>query len=82
MFSDRLTVNFDRTSKKLAEVVAEGHVKVKRGRSYTLSEKAIYKDSTKSAQLLGRPQIIIDPQELDDLNAFQQAGGVSVSQKN
>lgn len=82
MFADRLTVNFDRASKKLAEVVAEGHVKVKRGRSYTLSEKAIYKDSTKSAQLLGRPQIIIDPQELDDLNAFQQAGGVSVSQKN
>lgn len=70
MYSDKLTVSFDPGTKKLAEVVAEGHVKVKRGKSYTLSEKAIYKDSTKSAQLLGRPQVIIDPVELDDLNKF------------
>ena len=70
MYADKLTVSFDPGTKKLAEVVAEGHVKVKKGRSYTLSEKAIYKDSTKSAQLLGRPQVIIDPVELDGLNKF------------
>ncbi|MDD4013280.1 MAG: LPS export ABC transporter periplasmic protein LptC [Candidatus Omnitrophica bacterium] len=68
MFSDKLTVNFDPDSKKLSEVVAEGRVKVKKGKSYTLSEKAIYRDSTKSAQLLGRPQIIIDPEEIGDLD--------------
>ncbi len=70
MYADKLTVNFDPNTKKMSEVVAEGHVKVKRGKSYTLSEKAVYKDSTKSAQLLGRPQVIIDPVELDDLNKF------------
>lgn len=82
MFADKLTVNFDRDSKKLAEVIAEGHVKVKRGKSYTLSEKAIYTDGTKSAQLLGRPQVIIDPTEIDDLNTLNSKGigaGVNVS---
>ncbi len=82
MYADKLTVNFDPDTKKLAEVVAEGHVKVKRGKSYTLSEKAIYKDSTKSAQLLGRPQVIIDPVELDDLNKFHndRTGSSAVGQ--
>ncbi|MFH1553021.1 MAG: LPS export ABC transporter periplasmic protein LptC [Candidatus Omnitrophota bacterium] len=67
LFADKLTVNFDPETQKLAQVVAEGNVKVKRGKTYTISEKAIYTDSTKSAQLLGKPRIIIDPEELDKL---------------
>jgi LPS export ABC transporter protein LptC len=68
LFADVLTVEFDPESQKLAQVIAEGNVKVKKGNSYTLSDKAIYSDSTKSAKLLGRPRIIIDPGELGELD--------------
>jgi len=65
LFADKLTIEFDSETKRLAKVTAEGNVKVKKGNTYTLSEKAIYTDGTKSAQLLGRPRIIIDPAEID-----------------
>lgn len=68
LFADILTVEFDPEDRKISRVVAEGNVKVKKGNSYTLSEKAIYTDTTKSAQLLGRPRIIIDPEELGELD--------------
>jgi len=67
MFSDKLTVNIDPETKKIAEVIAEGNVKLKRGRSYTMSEKAIYTETTKSAQLLGKPRVVIDPAELQEV---------------
>ncbi|MGB3081677.1 MAG: LPS export ABC transporter periplasmic protein LptC [Candidatus Omnitrophota bacterium] len=68
LFSDKLTVHFDPETQKIAKVVAEGNVKVRRGRSYTISEKAIYTESTKSAKLIGRPRVIIDPAELEKLS--------------
>ncbi len=68
LFADKLTVKFDPETKKMAEVIAEGNVKVKRGRSYTISEKAVYTESTKSAKLSGRPRVIIDPVELEELS--------------
>jgi len=74
LFSDKLTVNFDPETQKLAQVVAEGNVKVKRGKSYTLSDKAIYTESTKSAKLLGKPRVIIDPEELSDMETFGTSG--------
>ena len=70
LFADKLIVNFDPETQKIAQVLAEGNVKVKRGNSYTISDKAIYTESTKSAQLLGRPRVIIDPGELGELDAF------------
>jgi len=70
LFADKLTVEFDPDTKKLAKVIAEGNVKVKRGKSYTISEKAVYTESTKSARLEGRPRIIIDPTELSKLESF------------
>jgi LPS export ABC transporter protein LptC len=67
LFSDKLTVNMDPETKKLAMVVAEGNVKVKRGNSYTMSEKAIYTDSTRHAQLIGKPRVVIDPEQLSEI---------------
>jgi LPS export ABC transporter protein LptC len=64
--ADTLTVEFDPETKKLSRVTAEGNVKVKKGNTYTLSEKAIYTEGTKSAQLLGRPRVIIDPGEIEN----------------
>ena len=68
LFADKLTVNFSPETQKITEVIAEGNVKVKKGNSYTLSDKAIYTESTKSAKLLGRPRVIIDSGELSELN--------------
>lgn len=70
LFADKLTVNFDPDTKNISEVIAEGNVKVKKGKSYTISEKAIYTESTKSAKLLGRPRIIIDPEEIQQMESF------------
>ena len=70
LFADKLTVEIDPGTRKLARVVAEGNVKVKRGNSYTLSEKAIYTESTKSAKLLGKPRVIIAPEEVDQIQGL------------
>ena len=71
LFADKLIVDFDPESQKLAKVTAEGNVKVKKGNSYTLSERAIYTESTKSAKLEGRPRIIIDPDELSNFEEME-----------
>ncbi|MFH1877836.1 MAG: LPS export ABC transporter periplasmic protein LptC [Candidatus Omnitrophota bacterium] len=71
LFSDKMTVTIDPETKKIAQVTADGNVKIKRGKSYTLSEQAIYTESTKHAQLLGKPRIVIDPQELNEFEKFQ-----------
>ena len=68
LFADTLTVEFDPGTKRLNQVIAEGNVKVKKGDSYTVSEKAIYSESTKSAKLLGRPRLILDPEQLSKLD--------------
>ncbi|HNX91830.1 MAG TPA: LPS export ABC transporter periplasmic protein LptC, partial [Candidatus Omnitrophota bacterium] len=47
LFADTLTVFIDPASKKIAQVVAEGNVKLVRGKSYTLCGKATYTDGTR-----------------------------------
>lgn len=75
LFSDKLTVYFDKEKKKLAKVVAEDNVKVKRGNSYSVSEKAVYTETTKTAELLGRPRIIIAPEEISRLQELEDWNG-------
>lgn len=70
LFADKLTVEFNGDTQELDRVVAEGNVKLKKDKSYTISDMAIYTETTKSAQLLGRPRIIIDPDEISDLDSM------------
>jgi len=70
LFADKLTVNFNTETRKMSEVVAEGNVKIKKGNSYTMSDKAIYSDTTASARLIGKPRVIIDLEELDELDSL------------
>ncbi len=74
LIADKLIVDFDPETQQLAQVTAEGNVKLKRGKSYTISEKAIYTESTRSAKLVGRPQVIIDPEELDNIEGLDSFG--------
>jgi lipopolysaccharide assembly outer membrane protein LptD (OstA) len=80
LYADMLTVNFDPDTRKLTEVVAEGNVKVKKGNSYTISEKAVYTESTKSAKLLGRPRVVIDPAEVDKLDREMKTPGTGTGE--
>ncbi|MFH1798532.1 MAG: LPS export ABC transporter periplasmic protein LptC [Candidatus Omnitrophota bacterium] len=77
LFSDKLTVEFDKDAGKVVRVIAEGNVRIKKGKSYTLSEKAVYTDSTKHARLLGNPRVIIDPMELSKFEDFGAIKGKS-----
>jgi LPS export ABC transporter protein LptC len=81
LYADMLTVNFDPDTRKLTEVVAEGNVKVKKGNSYTISEKAVYTESTKSAKLLGRPRVVIDPAEVDKLDREMKTPGAGTGEE-
>lgn len=77
LIADMLTVYFDRDTQKLSKAVAEGNVKVKRGKSYTLSDKAVYTESTGSAKLKGGARVIIDPEqveEFDEMESFSATG--------
>jgi len=67
LFADKLTIFFDPETQEFVRGEAEGNVKIKKGKSYTMSEKAIFTESTKHAELLGRPRVIIDPEELAEL---------------
>ena len=62
--SDKMTVFTDPLTRKVAQVIAEGNVKVVKGNSYSICERATYTDGTRSVQLLGRPRIVIAPEEL------------------
>jgi LPS export ABC transporter protein LptC/lipopolysaccharide transport protein LptA len=75
LFADKLTVHLDPETQKISKVVAEGNVKVKRRKSYTMSDKAVYTESTKSAKLTGNPRVIIDPEELAELEGLEAVGG-------
>ncbi|MFH1847529.1 MAG: LPS export ABC transporter periplasmic protein LptC [Candidatus Omnitrophota bacterium] len=68
LFADKLTAYFDPEKKCLDRAVAEGNVKIQKGESFSISEKAVYTGSTKSAKLLGRPRIILDPQQLSEMD--------------
>lgn len=73
LISDVLTVHFDPESRRISKVVAEGNVRVKRGKSYTLSEKAVFTESTESAKLTGRARVVIDPEQIrewDEMGGF------------
>ncbi len=65
LIADKLTVHIDPKTRKISEVIAEGNVKLLKGNSYTLCEKATYTDGTGSVKFVGRPRIVIAPEELE-----------------
>jgi len=58
LYSDKMTAYFDKDSKQLIEVVAEGNVKIIRGQDIAYSRKAIYNARTKKISLIGRPKLV------------------------
>ena len=59
LFSDKATVYFDMKKQVLDKVVAEGNVRIVRGKDTSFSKKAIYEMSDKKIRLEGNPRLVI-----------------------
>ena len=59
IFADRMDAYLDPVSKSIVKVIAEGGVKVIRGKDSTYSERAIYTTADQRIVLLGKPRIFI-----------------------
>ena len=59
IYADRMDACMDPISKNILKVIAEGTVKVVRGRDSTYSEKAVYTTADQKIVLLGKPKIFI-----------------------
>ncbi|MDD3295865.1 MAG: LPS export ABC transporter periplasmic protein LptC [Candidatus Omnitrophica bacterium] len=63
VFSDKTTLYFDTTQKKIVKIVSEGNVKIMRDGNETYAEKATYFDKDQKLVLEGRPRLIYFPKE-------------------
>ncbi|MFH1622062.1 MAG: LPS export ABC transporter periplasmic protein LptC [Candidatus Omnitrophota bacterium] len=63
LYADKMTGYFDKESKKIVKIVAEGNVKILRGQDTSYSDKAIYDTETQKISLIGRPKLIFYSKE-------------------
>lgn len=68
--ADKMVVFFNKESKKLTRLEAEGNVNIVRGENSTFSQKAVYTFDDGKAILTGSPKIVIFPEKGMDLNAI------------
>ena len=59
IYADKITVNMDPATRRMTDIIAEGHVRIVKGENTTYSEKATYVDSEKKVKLTGAPKIVI-----------------------
>lgn len=57
--ADKITVNLDPTTKKINDIIAEGHVKITQKESVAYSDSARYNEADKKVSLTGKPKIIV-----------------------
>lgn len=72
LYSDKATLYFDVKNKTLEKIVAEGNVRIVRGRDTSYSQKATYFADTKKIVLEGSPRLVIFPQN----NSFDIFGNL------
>ncbi|MDD5618084.1 MAG: LPS export ABC transporter periplasmic protein LptC [Candidatus Omnitrophica bacterium] len=63
LYADKMTAYFNKESKKIAKIIAEGNVKIVRGEDTSYSEKAIYDASNQKISLVGSPKIVFYSKE-------------------
>lgn len=57
--ADKITVNLDPASKKIHDIVAEGHVKITQRENVAYGDSARYNETNKTVSLTGKPKIVI-----------------------
>ncbi|MFA5038264.1 MAG: LPS export ABC transporter periplasmic protein LptC [Candidatus Omnitrophota bacterium] len=63
MVSDKMTVYFDKASKQIGKIVAEGNVKITRDGNTSHSETAVFMAKDRKMVLTGRPQLVMYMEE-------------------
>jgi lipopolysaccharide export system protein LptA len=85
LFADTAYVYFDSKTRALTKVVAEGHVKVIRGKDISYADKATYYADGKRVILEGRPRLVIFPDKpvdgKDFAKSFSPVGSSKTDQK-
>jgi len=79
LFADKMTGYFDRETKKIIKIIAEGNVKIFRDGDTSYSDKAIYDVQTQKISLVGKPKIIFysekDTEETEGSEVNAEAKG-------
>lgn len=57
--ADRITVNLDPGTKKINDIVAEGHVKITQNDNVAYGDSAKYSEADKKVSLVGNPKLVI-----------------------
>lgn len=57
--ADKITIDLEPSTKRVGQIVCEGHVKITRGENITYSDKATYIESEKKIVLTGAPKLVI-----------------------
>lgn len=63
LYCDKATAYYDPDTRKVTKIVANGHVKIVRGGSWTFSDEAIYLAQEEKIILTGSPKVVIIPEE-------------------
>lgn len=58
--ADKITVNLDPSTKKINDIVAEGHVKITQKENVAYGDSARYNEAEKTVSLTGKPKLVID----------------------
>lgn len=74
LFADKMTGYFDKDTNKMIKVIAEGNVKIIRGKDIAYAKEAIYDAQNQIISLIGRPKLIIySSKEEQDKSENQEA---------
>ncbi len=68
MTADKMTINFNATTKQVEKMVAEGHVKITKGENVSESEGAVFTAADKKLILTGRPKLTFYTEEGMDVS--------------
>ncbi|MDD5005184.1 MAG: LPS export ABC transporter periplasmic protein LptC [Candidatus Omnitrophica bacterium] len=58
LYADKMTAYFDKNTKKIVKVIAEGNVKIVRGQDISYSQQATYDAESQKISLVGNPKIV------------------------
>ncbi len=61
--ADKITVNLDAGTKKINDIVAEGHVKITQNNNAAYSDNAKYSEADKKVSLSGNPKVVITQED-------------------
>lgn len=63
LYADKMTGYFDKDTKKIVKIIAEGNVKIVRGQDTSYSDRAIYDAQNQKITLEGRPKLVFYSEE-------------------